>query len=203
MRRWLVAGVLGATQTTNHAAAEIVVIWRSSKELASSWMLTAPSVALQVFLKSSPLPCDSPWHLDGHRLQTSAQAFHISPWNNFSEVARLPLANCFHSNKFHFFFSFFFYMPDLFGHTTVPTTPEPTARKSALFIFLPVKLLVNQLVCFPEAQSPPLSCGIPEQMRNILLKWWWHILVPCHSIPVARKSGHSLFAAVFINLLKS
>lgn len=63
--------------------------------------------------------------------------------------------------------------------------------------FLPVKLLVNQLVFFPEANPPPapstplLSCGIPEQMGSILLKCWCLTSWPCLSIPVEWEVGSS------------
>lgn len=63
-----------------------------------------------------------------------------------------------------------FILYPLIGRTTVTTTLELTVLNSD-FIFLPVKLLVNMPVCFPEAPNPPLSCGTHIEMGNTLLMW--------------------------------
>lgn len=132
-------------------------------ELASSWILTAPSVALQVFLKSSPLPCDSPWHLDGHQLQTSAQAFHISPWNNFSEVARLPLANCFHSNKFHFFFKI---SPTCLDSLLCQPLLSPQ-RENLLFLFsCPSSSWLTSLFASQKLKAPHCLVVFPNKLET-------------------------------------
>lgn len=52
--------------------------------------------------------------------------------------------------------SIYTWLPLIVGLTTVTTTREPTVLNSADFIFLPVKLLDNSPVLFPEAQSPPI-----------------------------------------------
>lgn len=42
-----------------------------------------------------------------------------------------------------------------------------------------------------KLRALPLSCGIPKQMGNILSTWWWHILVPCRSMPAATWGARS------------